>query len=183
MNRYVCLLRGINVGGKNLIKMPDLAACFQTAGYINVRTYIQSGNVIFDSVEENQNHLTDHIEDLLFRTFHTNLSVVLRSQKEMKEIVTLAPGKFGDEPDLYRYDVIFPKQPLTAGEVMQMVSINPEVDQAYVGNGVLYFSRLILKASKSRLTRIIGLPIYQSLTIRNWNTTTKLFNLMKTLNT
>ena len=61
---------------------------------------------------------------------------------------------------------------------MKSVVTNPEVDQAYAGAGVLYFSRLIVKASKSRLNRLIGLPVYQSMTIRNWNTTTALLKMM-----
>ncbi|MCZ7546111.1 MAG: hypothetical protein M5R40_22445 [Anaerolineae bacterium] len=52
------------------------------------------------------------------------------------------------------------------------------VDQAFTGDGALYFTRLISRASQSHLTRIISLPIYQSITIRNWNTTTKLLNMM-----
>jgi uncharacterized protein (DUF1697 family) len=62
---------------------------------------------------------------------------------------------------------------------MVSVSIKEGVDQAFAGNGVLYFSRLISKATQSRLARIIGTPVYQSMTIRNWNTTTKLLNMIE----
>ena len=70
MNQYVALLRGINVGGKNLIKMTDLAACFQAQGFANVRTYIQSGNVIFSADETDQSRLTGLLEDALTKAFH-----------------------------------------------------------------------------------------------------------------
>ena len=54
----------------------------------------------------------------------------------------------------------------------------PGVDQAHPGPGVLYFSRLIAKATSSRLGKVVALPIYKSMTIRNWNTTTKLLQLL-----
>lgn len=179
MNQYVALLRGINVGGKNLIKMMDLSACFQAQGFQGVRTYIQSGNVIFRAGEADRANLTGPIEEALSKTFDYESSVVLRSLEEMKDIIAFAPEGFGSEPAAYRYDVIFLKEPLTAPDAMRSVTTREGVDQAFAGNGVLYFSRLISRASQSYLTRIIGMPIYQSMTIRNWNTTTKLLELME----
>lgn len=182
MNLYVALLRGINVGGKNLIKMTELAACFEGLGFKDVRTYIQSGNVIFRAAEPDRARLTSWLEDALSKTFHYDASLVLRSDEEFSNIVAKAPKGFGSEPATYRYDVIFLKEPLTASEAMNSITTKEGVDQAYAGNGVLYFSRLISRASQSRLTRIISMPIYQSMTIRNWNTTTKLLSMMGVVN-
>jgi uncharacterized protein (DUF1697 family) len=182
MNLYVALLRGINVGGKNLIKMTDLAACFEALGLTNVRTYIQSGNVIFRADQPDRARLTGWLEDALSKTFQYNASLVLRSDDEMKDIVAHAPTGFGSQPATYRYDVIFLKEPLTSSEAMQSVTIKEGVDQAFSGKGVLYFSRLTSRATQSRLTRIISMPIYQSMTIRNWNTTTKLLSMMEAVN-
>jgi uncharacterized protein (DUF1697 family) len=88
------------------------------------------------------------------------------------------PKGFGSQPQKYRYDVIYLKEPLTASEAMKSVAIKPGVDAAFVGPDVLYFSRLTARASQSHLARIIGLPLYQAMTIRNWNTTNKLLALM-----
>jgi uncharacterized protein (DUF1697 family) len=181
MNKYVALLRGINVGGKNLIKMADLKACFEALGFEDVRTYIQSGNVLFGAGESDQARLAGVVEDALPRTFDYHLPVVVRSEKEMKNIVAHAPKGFGSNPAAYRYDVIFLKEPLTASEAMQSVTTKEGVDQAFAGDGVLYFSRLISRATQSRLPRIISMPVYQSMTIRNWNTTTKLLNMIETV--
>jgi uncharacterized protein (DUF1697 family) len=181
MIQYVALLRGINVGGNNLIKMADLKACFETLGFENVRTYIQSGNVLFITQQADQAGLTGQLEAALSKTFSYRSRVVMRSQDEMKAIVAHAPQDFGSDPAAYRYDVIFLKEPLTAVEAMQSVTPKDGVDQAFAGDGVLYFSRLIRRASQSHLTRIISLPVYQSMTIRNWNTTTKLLNMMETV--
>lgn len=178
MSRYVALLRGINVGGKNLIKMLALKACFEGLGFENVATYIQSGNVLFESSETARARLTARIEEALAATFRYQASVVLRTRKQMQDIVARAPEGFGDQPVEYRYDVIFLKEPLTAATAMKSVTIKEGVDQAYTGTGVLYFARLTSKASQSHLSRIVSLPIYQSMTIRNWNTTTKLLRLI-----
>ena len=175
--KYLALLRGINVGGNNLIKMVDLKACFEAQGFTYVVTYIQSGNVIFNAEEPDQNRLTGQIEEALSKTFNYSSRVIVRSDRELEQTVLNAPQGFGSDPTTFRYDVIFLKESLTAAEAMQYVSTKEGVDQAFTGNGVLYFARLIQRASQSRLTRIISSPIYQHLTIRNWNTTTRLFEM------
>ncbi|HLO29524.1 MAG TPA: DUF1697 domain-containing protein [Anaerolineales bacterium] len=175
----MALLRGINVGGKNLIKMIELKACFEALGFEHVSTYIQSGNVLFSADKSDQARLTGLVEKALSTTFNYESRVVLRSQSQMKEIIAGAPKGFGGDPATYRYDVIFLKEPLTAAQAMKSVSAREGVDQASAGKGVLYFSRLISRASQSYLTRIITMPVYQNMTIRNWNTTLKLLNLME----
>ncbi len=178
MERYLALLRGINVGGKNLIKMAALKACFEEMGLARVRTYIQSGNVIFDSQKTDRARLTAQIEAGLLATFGLELPVVVCSAAAMERVVAQAPDGFGDQPDEYRYDVIFLKEPLTASAALERVTAKPGVDQVWGGAGVLYFSRLTSKATQSRLGRITGTPIYQQITIRNWKTTTKLAAMM-----
>jgi uncharacterized protein (DUF1697 family) len=176
---YVALLRGINVGGKNLIGMPALRACFEEHGFPNARTYIQSGNVLFESPETRAGDLTRRIEKMLTASFDYRASVVLRSRAQIRRVVDKAPTKFGANPSAYRYDVIFVKEPLRPAAALKSVPVNPEVDEAAAGPGVLYFSRLIAKASRSRLNRIVSSPIYPSVTIRNWNTTTGLLRLLE----
>jgi uncharacterized protein (DUF1697 family) len=178
MRTYVALLRGINVGGKNLIRMPALKACFEDNGFDDVATYIQSGNVLFASSETRNAALTGRIEAMLAESFDYLPTVVVRSRKQMRAIVDGAPKGFGSRPDEYRYDAIFLKEPLTAKKAIGEVPTNPTVDTAHAGTGVLYFSRLIAKATASRLGKIVASPIYASVTIRNWNTTTKLLSLM-----
>jgi uncharacterized protein (DUF1697 family) len=178
MSRYVALLRGINVGGKNLIKMTELKACFETQGFRDVVTYIQSGNVLFTSGESGSEKVARRIEAALVATFNCGASVVLRNRRQMQDIVGRAPDGFGAQPARYRYDVIYLKAPLSASMAMKSVLTNPDADEARAGIGVLYFSRLISKASQSRLARLVSLPIYKSMTIRNWNTTTTLLRMM-----
>ncbi|HVH53638.1 MAG TPA: DUF1697 domain-containing protein [Actinomycetota bacterium] len=178
MTSYVALLRGINVGGKNPIKMPALKACFEESGFENVSTYIQSGNVLFESVAGPAGGLTLRIEEMLADAFDYVPTVVVRNLKQMRAIVERAPKGFGAQPKTYRYDVIFLKEPLKATAAIKHVPTNPAVDQAHAGTGVIYASRLTAKAAQSRLNRIIASPIYPNVTIRNWNTTTRLSELM-----
>ena len=178
MGIYVALLRGINVGGKNLIKMPALKAAFEADGFEDVATYIQSGNVLFSSPERRSGALTDRIEALLADAFDYVPTVVVRSRTQMRSIVAKAPNGFGSRPATYRYDVMFLKDPLTARTAIKEVPTNPAVDTSHAGTGVLYFSRLIAKATASRMGQVVASPIYPRITIRNWNTTTKLLSLM-----
>ena len=179
VNLYVALLRGINVGGNNLIRMPALKACFEAQGHGDVATYIQSGNVLFTSRSSNQRMLVAQIEKALSATFSFQSRVVVRSFEQWQRIVAAAPTGFGARPAAYRYDVIFLKDPLTADPAMKSVSARAGVDRAVAGDVVLYFSRLIIRASQSHLSRIVGTPGYQNMTIRNWNTTGKLLELME----
>jgi uncharacterized protein (DUF1697 family) len=179
MDNYVAFLRGINVGGKNLIRMADLKIRFEALGLEAVRTYIQSGNVIFRSGEADKAGLVSRIESELAQALGYGGSVILRSLKEMNAVVTGAPEGFGSQPDLYRYDVLFLKEHWNPAEALQQVLAKEGVDWVYAGKKELYFSRLIARASQSQLARITGTPLYQDMTVRNWNTTTRILKLME----
>jgi uncharacterized protein (DUF1697 family) len=177
--QYVALLRGINVGGGNIIKMADLKACLEASRFQSVATYIQSGNVLFETADVDPAKLARRLEKALSEAFHPyQARIVLCSHAKLRQIVRKAPKGFGSQPEKYRYDLIFLKEPLTASEAMKSVTPKPGVDEAFVGPDVLYFSRVTAKAAQSHLVRIVASPIYQALTIRNWNTTTKLLALM-----
>jgi uncharacterized protein (DUF1697 family) len=178
MTQYLALLRGINVGGSNIIKMTDLKKNFEEIGFTDVMTYIQSGNVLFSTSDRDKAKLTTRIEKELSGRFNYKSRIVLVTQAQLKRVVEEAPRGFGKQLDKYRCDVIFLKEPLTADEAMKSVTTKDGVDTAHKGRDVLYFSRLIAKATQSHLPRIISLPVYQNMTIRNWNTTTKLLALM-----
>ena len=176
---YLALLRGINVGGKNVIKMADLRNCFEAEGFRDVVTYIQSGNVIFCAPSSGPKALTNRIEKMLAASFDYEASVVIRSRRQMRAVVHDAPSGFGERPEAYRYDVIYLKAPLTATAAKECIPARPGVDEAWAGSGVLYYSRRIDQASRSYLSRLASMPVYQRVTVRNWNTTTRLLELME----
>ena len=174
---YVALLRGINVGGRNPVAMADLRQAFEAEGHGAVRTYIQSGNVLFESDEPSAS-LEDRLEAMLERRFGIPLVVVVRSHRQLRAVVDKAPEGFGGAPDTYHSDVIFLKGPLSGREAMRVVEQREGVDQAWPGTGVLYFARLSARRTQSRMGRIVGTPEYQRMTIRSWTTTTKLLGLL-----
>jgi len=178
-NHYLALLRGINVGGKNIIKMSDLKACFESLGFTDVVTYIQSGNVFFKSTAKDKTKLIKTLEKALSERFNYESRLLVIDFRQLQNIIVEANPAFGKESDMYKYDVVFLLSSLASEEAIEKVKVKDCVDHVYAGNGVLYFSRLISKASQSRLSKIMMLPMYQHLTIRNWNTTSKLYEMMK----
>jgi uncharacterized protein (DUF1697 family) len=173
----VALLRGINVGGRNPVAMAALREAFEGAGFGSVSTYIQSGNVLF-TMGAPARSLESEIEAVLERRFGVPLVVVVRSHGQLRKVVTNAPDGFGGSPDTHHSDAIFLKAPLTAKRAMRVVELRDGVDQAWPGNGVIYFARLSARRTASRMGRIIGTPEYKAMTIRSWATTTKLLDLL-----
>jgi uncharacterized protein (DUF1697 family) len=173
--RYVALLRGINVGGRNPVPMADLRAAFEDAGHTAVRTYILSGNVLFEAggrIDE------DAVEAVLERRFGVPLVVVLRTERHLRAVVDGAPDGFGQRPQEFHSDVVFLKAPLSSRQAMRVVQLRDGVDQAWPGRGVVYFQRLSARRTASRMSKIVGTPEYKRMTIRSWATTTKLLSLL-----
>jgi uncharacterized protein (DUF1697 family) len=177
MPSSVALLRGINVGGKNLIRMPDLAACFRDAGHRDVRTYIQSGNVLFTPDHAAGPELEDALERMLGERFHIPILVVVRSRDELAATIAAAPANHGSEK--LRSDVFFLKHPLTAeAAYAQLPELREGVDSVALGPGAIYFSRVAAQASKTRITRLMSMPVYRQMTVRNWRTTTRILEML-----
>lgn len=176
--QYLALLRGINVGGKNTVSMAELRKAFEEMGFADVATYINSGNVLFRAPRRKEAERAPRIERALTKRFGIELKVVLVTEAQLRAVCEAAPGRreFGTEK--FRSDVIFLRKPLTPAKAFGVVELKDGVDRAWKGKGVLYFSRLTSKATSSRMSKIVGTPEYQEMTIRSWSTTTKLLALM-----
>lgn len=184
MNTYVILMRGINVGGKNKIPMTELKLFLEEQGFDNVKTFIQSGNVILQSKLDAKT-LGQKIEKSLptkFKLDSSMIKVLVLTHKQLQMIVDHKPKGFGDQPEKYHSDVIF-LMGLNADEAIKVFKPREGVDQVWPGELAIYSQRLSAERTKSRLNRIVGTPAYQSMTIRNWNTTTKLLQLLEELDT
>lgn len=171
---YVALLRGINVGGNNIIKMIALREAFEALGFADVATYIQSGNVIFSAAGGGKKALTATIEAALAKAFSYESKVVVISAKELAAVVAEAPRGFGTQKDRYRYDVLFLKPPLTPKQALAALPRAPGVDDVHAGKHAIYYRRLEAEVTRSRISKVAAMPIYKSMTVRNWNTTVKL---------
>jgi uncharacterized protein (DUF1697 family) len=177
MPSFVALLRGINVGGKNLIGMSALVECFRSAGYEEVRTYLQSGNVLLQAQPENGPKLEDALERMLQRRFEIPIRVVVRSRDELAATIASAPTNHGSVE--LRSEVFFLKHPLTPETVLaQMPELREGVDSVAPGPGAFYFSRVAAQASKTRITRLMSMPIFKQMTVRSWRATTRLFDML-----
>lgn len=175
--RYVALLRGINVGGNNKIKMADLKAAVEKAGYTNVVTLIQSGNVIFDSSIKDQEKIAKQLEQVILKTFKVTSRVVIRSLSQMKKVLAEVPKSWA-RSDIRKY-VAFIKEPVTAVAVAHGIPAREGVDILDVGDGVLYMATEMSGLTRSAYNKIVGTKIYQDMTLRNFNTTQKILAIME----
>jgi uncharacterized protein (DUF1697 family) len=174
---YVVLLRGINVGGNNLIKMTELKKCLEGAGYGSVATYIASGNVVFTAPEKNTQKLEASIEKLISKAFSYESRVLVRSLAQINAVIKDAPVWFGKNKT-HRHNVLFLKEPLTVAEALKVALPREDVDLVAGGHGVLYFSSLLSALTKSRLSRVVGTKEYKYMTIRTFGTVQKIQALM-----
>lgn len=179
MTRYLVLLRGINVGGKNKVPMAALRELLEGLGYSDVATYIASGNAILSS-DRPPADIKREIEEALPKAFRLDselISVLVLSRAQLRAVVDKKPKGFGEQPDLYHSDAIF-LIGIDAKTAMEVFDPHPEVDRVWPGDGVIYSQRLSAKRTKSRLNKAITTPLYKSMTIRSWATTMALHALM-----
>lgn len=176
MPEHLALLRGINVGGRNPVRMQELREAFADLGFANVSTYIASGNVLFSAPRQPLADLAAGLERDLTRRFGIELKCVVLTAAQLRRVVEEAPAGFGAESD--RCDVMFVRRPLTAARAFAITECREGIDRAWQGPGVVYYARLAERASGSRLSKVVSTPEYKNLTIRSWSTTAKLHTLM-----
>lgn len=176
--KYVALLRGINVGGNTMIKMTELKECFERLGFSHVVTYINSGNVIFETEEESADVLTNRIELGLEKRFKLPLKIVVVSQPLLRSIVEEVPTSWKNGEDLRCY-ISFMISPTTVDEAAGEIEVKDGVDFLNKGNGVLYMGTTLSGLTKSGFVKLIQKKIYKKMTMRNLNTTQKILLLME----
>src|SRR5205809_1576858 len=139
MNTYVILLRGINVGGKNIVPMAGLIKCLEELGFSNVSTYIASGNVILESDKP-----AAEIKAALTKNFKLDgelIKVLVLSRQQLQAVIDNKPEGFGDQPEKYHSDAIF-LMDINAAQAMPIFNPREGVDKVWPGNGVIYSQRL-----------------------------------------
>ena len=176
--KYIALLRGINVGGNKVIKMKDLVEMFVSFGFKNVKTFIQSGNVIFDSPKINTELVKSKIENGLNKSLGYSVDVILRTREELSNIVKNNPFKKEiDQPNTKLYVTFLSKLP--ENKIKKIVSsYDNELETFKINNLQVYiFIRKndIQKTvfSTNFLEKKLGLLG----TTRNWNSINKILKL------
>ncbi len=171
--KNVALLRGINVGGKNMIKMENLRQMFVLLGFTDVKSYINSGNIIFEMDETDDLALSAKIEQAIAETFSLNIKVMTRKMSEIKSLVKNNPfaGQFENDKDLH---VFFMDQELPAEKRELLLSNNNKNEMFAVQNREI-FCLLRVSVLDSLIGKdFIGKKLKVSATARNWRTVNKI---------
>lgn len=174
--RYVVLLRGINVGGNNRVEMSRLKSVLENLGHTNVVTYINSGNVIFDS-----SSLPDrsYIENMLEKEFGFRIPALVVTAEDIVRIAEAIPQNWDNDRDSQKSDVIYLFEEIDKPEIIDKIGVKPDIETfTYVGGAVL--ANISRKdQTKGSLLKLIGTPLYKQMTIRNITTARKLAELVK----
>ena len=177
-NVFVALLRGVNVGGKNNLSMSALKTNLSKAGFEDVTTYINSGNVLFTSSQTDVRKLETNIERLLSTQHKLECKVVVRSLSEMKKLVESLPASWkGDES--WAHNVMFLRHSIDSKEVLNELAPKPEIEKVQYRPGAVLWSARRSDIKQSTMNKLSSRKIFQHMTVRNPNTTRKLYELMK----
>jgi uncharacterized protein (DUF1697 family) len=176
--KYLALLRGVNVGGNSIIKMSDLKEAVEQSGFASVKTFINSGNVIFESSEANISKVNAMLEEVLKKRFNLESRVFLLTYEQFKDIVDRVPEDWKKRRDIRCY-IAFVREPVTVNDVMKEIRVKEGVDFVQGGKGAVYLTTLMSGLTKSGFTKLISTPVYKDITLRNYTTAQKLLTLMK----
>ena len=173
--KYVALLRGINVSGKHSILMKDLKLLFQDLGFENIKTYIQSGNVVFESKKKEVSTLSKWITAKIKEDYNYDIPVIIKTLEEIQAIYDVNPF-FTKNVDIKKlYVVYLSKNPL---DVKNLTDCNFKKDTFKIIKNVLYI-KYDIGAGKTKLTNsLVEKKLNVVATSRNWRTTTKLLEIM-----
>lgn len=177
MEKYLLLLRGINVGGNNKLSMKALKEKMTQKGLKDVTTYINSGNVIFSSELTDLTQLKNEIETMLQEEFQLSLKVMLIRAEDFTEALGHAPSWWDVSPS-DKNNVIFVMPPLTAEAVIGAVgACKPEYEQVAFYGSLIFWTAPSETFSKTRWSKVVKSSVYEFITKRNANTSKKLMQL------
>jgi uncharacterized protein (DUF1697 family) len=176
--RHVALLRGVNVGGHGKIDMKELKDVFETAGMTSARTYINSGNVVFSAGLSGNLRIAELLEHAIEQRFGATVRVLVKTAEEIRSIVSALPDDWVNDK-VTKCDVFFLWDEIDRPSVLEQLDWDSEVDEVRYTPGAVLRRVDHRNAAKSRLTRVVGTPLYQLMTVRNCNTTRKLLELLE----
>lgn len=174
---YVALLRGINVGGNNKVDMKQLKKTFEHAGMNNVVTYINTGNVIFEHNNLAQEELVELLEKAIADDFQLNIKVVIRSMEQYAAMMKDIPADWTNDAAM-KSDIMFLWEEVDHESTLEKLDMKPGIDTVRYVKGAILWSVAKEHVTKSGLSKIIGTELYKKITVRNINTTRKIFELM-----
>lgn len=176
---FVAFLRGINVGGNASVSMATLKACFEKQGYKQVTTYINSGNVIFEATGTAR-ALEEKIEQALHKTFSFPIRTIVRDFDEMTTLVHHIPKHWDNQSD-WRHNVIFLSHRIDSKHNFSGFIPKPQIEEMHYFPGVVLWSAKTSDLTKSTMLTINKSALYKEMTVRNLNTTRKVYQIMQNL--
>ncbi len=181
--RFLALLRGLNVGGQNVIGKDDLIRCFEELGLEleSVRTYIQSGNVLFRSAETRVAALTRAVEARLSERLSNPVQAVVFARARYRAAVAAAPPAWGRDDDR-KHNALFTLRGVSPRRAIERLPVpKPDIEALATGPGVIFWS--ISKQHQNRTTwmRLAAAPVYKQVTVRNHRTVFRLRELLEEL--
>lgn len=179
MKRYIALLRGINVSGKNKISMAELKKGFAELGFAEITTYLNSGNVIFSSVIDDKNVLSNQIKQMIKDNFELEIPVFIVLHEELKELLKGAPDWWGDDNTEIYHNLIFMLPPLTYEEFSDQIG-NPkeEYEKVHHYKNVIFWSFSRKDYHKTNWwSKTASSNVSNKITIRTANTVRKIVGI------
>ena len=179
MKRYIALLRRINISGKNKVPMAELKQGFEALGHTEVRTYLNSGNVIFSREETETIQLTSQIEEMLQDRFELEIPVFVLRQEELEDILRHAPDWWGDERKEIYDNLIFILPPATFQEVYRAIGAPKEgLEKIQEYKETVFWSFCRKDYQKTNWwPKTASVTIKSKLTIRTANTVRKIVRM------
>lgn len=176
MAHYLALLRGVNVGGNNKVTMRDLVAAMTEDGFVDVASYINSGNVLFSS--ESNNDLEERVAASIKRHSGLDIEVVVFTAEQWLQIVKEAPDSWGKNLE-WKHNIFVMIPPYSMNQVIRAIGpLKPGIESLVPGRGVVYQGVSLKEFGRTTTAKIASNPVYKKMTVRNANTAIKLAGLL-----
>jgi uncharacterized protein (DUF1697 family) len=176
---YVAFLRGVNVGGKGIVSMAAIKEALVALGLSDVRTYINSGNVIFSARASDSQQLTARVEEALEQHTGMAIKVLVMDHKTLKKLVDAIPRNWVDDKTMRTYVFLLWKE-LDDRRILDRLPNKPGIDELRYTPGAVVWRVDRENVGKSQMNRIVGTPLYKKITVRSANTMRKLNELTAT---
>lgn len=176
--RYVSLLRGVNVGGNARVEMSRLKKVLEKAGFTDVVTYINSGNVIFDAPKGSSDSLVATIEKMILQEFGFSVPAIVLEKRRFLSIERAIPKDWSNDTN-QRTDVLFLWKSFDSRSSLSLISPTKGVDTLKYIPGALAWNMDRKGYSRTGMRKFIGTPLYKNMTARNVNTVRKLAGLLE----
>jgi uncharacterized protein (DUF1697 family) len=173
---YVAFLRGVNVGGKSIVSMAAIKEALVALGLSDVRTYINSGNVIFSTRASDAQKLTARIEKAFEQQMGMAIKVLVMDHKTLKKIVDSIPRNWVDDKTMRTYVLLLWKE-LDDRGILDRLPAKTGVDELMYTPGAVVWRVDRENVGKSHMNRIVGTPLYKKISMRSANTMRKLNEL------